>query len=85
MTEEVKEKKSFPMNLIGGEEPEIKGDVMDRPIRVGKGPKSVYVFEFNRSTREVFDKGNHPRQGRRYCLKCIRYDGKKGFFVWERF
>ena len=85
MAEEQKEKKSFPMNLIGSNGPEIKEDILDRPIIIGKGPKAAMVINWNRGTRQIFDKGNPPRQGRRYCLKCIRYDGKKGFFVWEKF
>ena len=85
MEEKPKEKKSFPMNLMGSNEIEIKEDIIDRPVRVGKGPKAAMVLEYNRGTREIFDNGNHPRQGRRYCLKCIRYDGKRGYFCWERF
>lgn len=59
---------------------EIEEDIIDRPVVVGKGPKAYTIMEWNRQTREMFDKGKIPKQGRRFCLKCVRFDGKRAYF-----
>ena len=48
-----------------------------------KGPKSLLVIEWNRQTRELFNKGIKPRKDRRYCLKCTRSDGKRAYFILD--
>ena len=63
---------------------EIKEDVIDRPIKDGRGPPCFWKLEFNRQTRQLFDGGKKPRQGNCYVWKCIRFDGKRAYFVLAR-
>lgn len=78
------DEKKFPLNMINTITPALEQDVLKKPIKVGQGPEAFLVVEWNRNMSKIFDKGNPPRQGRRYCLKCIRYDGRKGYFGLER-
>lgn len=72
-------------------EPEIEQETIDdtkeidKPLKDGKGPKSLFIVEWNRQTREMFRKGSVPKQGRRYCLKCARFDGRRAYFILEPF
>ena len=65
------------------EEAEIKEDLIDRAVKMKKGPPSYTVIEWNRQTREIFDKGKKPKQGRRYVFRCTRFDGKHAYFTLE--
>ncbi len=62
------------------EEAEIREDIIDRALKIKKGPPAFIVLKWNGSTRQFFDKGNKPRQGRKYVLKCTRNDGKHSYF-----
>ena len=63
----------------------IKPDIIDKALKVGTGPDAYIVLEWNRQTRTFFDRGNKPREGARYCLKCKRFNGKLAYFAIERF
>lgn len=70
-------------------EPEIEQETIDdtkeikKPLKDGRGPKSLFIVEWNRQTREMFRKGSVPKQGRRYTLKCARFDGKNAYFILD--
>lgn len=62
---------------------EIGDKVITKVIKEAKGPPALMVIEWNRQTRELFRKGHVPKQGRRYCWKCIRHDGKRMYFILD--
>lgn len=64
--------------------PKIREDIVDSSVRSAHGPKAYMILEWNRSTKECFDKGRKPRQGRRYAFKCERFDGSRAYFVLEQ-
>ena len=64
---------------------EIKTEqVIDRAEHDGRGPDCMFILEWNSSTSKSFDRGRAPKQGRKYILKCLRYDGKRGYFGLEQ-
>ena len=70
-------------DLMAKQKPELKEDIVDRPLLDGKHVPSYMILEWNRGTKKFFDKGKHPRKGRRYCFKCIGFDGVRGYFALE--
>jgi len=81
--EEVKEP-MIKFNLMKNRLSTDEEKVTKKPIRFKKGPEAHVVMEWNRANMSAFDRGRKPRQGNRYCLKCIRMDGKHAYFSWER-
>jgi hypothetical protein len=73
--EEKKENEQVPLNKLE--------ELLGKIVRVGHGPKANFVLEWNRQTMGLFDRGNKPKIGNKYCFKCVRFDGKHGYFVLE--
>jgi len=72
---------------------EIKQEVIDKPVEeavskpekgVMGGPDAYFIVEWNRQTMKMFNKYRKPKQGRRYCLKCVRNDGRRIYFVLDQ-
>jgi len=63
---------------------QIKPEPFNRPINDNKGPPSIMVITWNHSMQQVFDKGRKPKAGRRYALKCERFDGLRAYFTLEQ-
>jgi len=67
---------------IGVLEPKTEQEVRKKAIKATSGSPLCYeVIEWNRSTRNMFYRGQKPKQGRRYCLQCMRFDGKRAYFI----
>ncbi len=70
---------------------EVEQEVMDKPseevIQDHERDKnkipSYRIIEYNNRTKWMFKQNKAPRQGQRYCMRCVRFNGKTAYFILE--
>jgi hypothetical protein len=61
----------------------IESDLVIKKGVDSVGPPSFMIVEWNRQTQKIFRKGNLPRRGKRYVLRCEGFDGKRAYFILD--
>ena len=70
----IEKEKPNPINIV---------DILKGKINKGHGADACFIMEWNSKTRPVFDRGNKPKLGNKYVLKCVGFNGSECRFVIE--
>ena len=73
---EVKKEKEAP-------NPISLSSIFGGKVKARTGEPSCFIMQWNSSTRQTFDRGNKPKLGNKYVLKCVGFNGVEARFVIE--